>query len=239
MIRHPLRALTFDLDGTLWSVDDVLALAEQRLHDYLHETYPAVADAFEPERMRRLRRELAEAEPALARNATTLRRRVLWTAACDGGLGEPAAAELAERAFAVFLETRQAAVRPYPEVAPVLRRLARRWRLGVITNGNADVRRTAIAPYIDFVVRGVDLDIPKPEPEIFAYACRCAGAAPGEVLHVGDDPQGDVAGALGAGLQAALLCRDGALEAGEALPPGCLQLPDVAALERSLMHGLG
>ncbi len=231
MIRPPLRALTFDLDDTLWPVDDVLAAAEETLHDYLRSAYPAVAARFGPEDSRRLRRELAAGNPELTRNASTLRRATMREMAHRCGLAGRDAERFVERTFEVFLEARQAGVAPYPEVLPALARLAERFQIGIITNGNADIHRTELGPYVGFVVRGVDLDIPKPEPAIFTYACRCAGVAPGEVLHVGDDPHVDAAGALSAGLQAALLHR-GAPPDPPAEAPACLTVPDMAALSR-------
>jgi len=42
---------------------------------------------------------------------------------------------------------------------------------------------------------------------MFHEACRLAGAAPEEVLHIGDDPHLDVLGARRAGLQAAWIRR--------------------------------
>ncbi|ABM61055.1 HAD family hydrolase [Halorhodospira halophila] len=237
MIRPPLRALTFDLDDTLWSVDDVLAAAEQTLHDYLRDAYPVVAERFDPDTMRQLRRELAAARPELTRNATTLRRATMAEIARSCGIDGAAAERFVEQTFAVFLEARQSRVAPFPEVLPALRDLAGRFRIGVITNGNADVYRTELGPYVHFVVRGVDIDIPKPEPEIFALACEHAGAPPGEVLHVGDDPDSDAAGALAAGMQAALICRYGPPEPSHGVPD-CLMVPDMAALRRAILRSV-
>lgn len=238
MIRTPLRALTFDLDGTLWSVDDVLAAAEEAVYAYLQEAYPSVAARYPPEAMRALRRELAAADPELARNATRLRRETMRQAARRSALAPAEVEPFVERTFELFLEQRQARVAPYPEVPAALAELARRLRIGVITNGNADVYRTALAPYVDFVIRGVDLDIPKPEPGIFQAACRAAGAAPGEILHIGDDPEVDARGAQRAGMQAALLCRDPAALPEDGEGPDCLVVPDAAALQRAVVAAL-
>jgi putative hydrolase of the HAD superfamily len=200
------------------------------LHDYLHSEYPLVAERFALADMRDLRRRLAAERVELARNATKLRRAMLYRVALDCGFDEPQAARFTEISFAVFIEARQR-VNPYPEVPAAIRYLAQRFAIGVITNGNADVYRTELAPYIDFVVRGVDIDVPKPEPEIFQYACSTAGVPPAQVLHVGDDPWIDAAGALGAGMQAALLCRNGLPEEGEGLPE-CVMVPDLDSLNR-------
>jgi len=49
----------------------------------------------------------------------------------------------------------------------------------------------------------------KPEPGIFAAALELAHCAPEEVLHVGDTPEEDVAGARAAGIRALLIDRSG------------------------------
>jgi putative hydrolase of the HAD superfamily len=48
----------------------------------------------------------------------------------------------------------------------------------------------------------------KPEPAIFHAAATAAGAAPHEVLHVGDDASLDVLGALGCGMQTVWVNRE-------------------------------
>jgi putative hydrolase of the HAD superfamily len=45
----------------------------------------------------------------------------------------------------------------------------------------------------------------KPAPAIFTHAAAALGCAPGEILHVGDSIEHDIAGALAAGLHAAWL----------------------------------
>ncbi|MCG5547963.1 HAD family hydrolase [Halorhodospira halochloris] len=237
MIKSPLHAVTFDLDDTLWSVDDVLARAEQVLYEYLRCEYPLIAERFAIADMRELRRRLAADRADLARNATKLRRAMLYHVAQDCGLDESAAEQFTELCFAIFIEARQQ-VKPYEEVPEAISYLAQHLSIGVITNGNADVYRTELGPFIDFVVRGVDIDIPKPEPEIFHYACRQAGLTPEHVLHVGDDPWIDAAGALSAGMQAALICRDG-VPGGSATLPDCAIVPDLNALNRLIDRALG
>ncbi len=47
----------------------------------------------------------------------------------------------------------------------------------------------------------------KPAPQIFHAACARLGLPPDAVLHVGDDPELDVAGARAAGLRTAWINR--------------------------------
>jgi HAD superfamily hydrolase (TIGR01493 family) len=55
----------------------------------------------------------------------------------------------------------------------------------------------------------------KPRPEPFELALRHLGLRPGDVIHVGDSPASDIAGAAALGIDTAYLDR-----AGRPLPPG-------------------
>jgi putative hydrolase of the HAD superfamily len=54
------------------------------------------------------------------------------------------------------------------------------------------------------VVLSSAIGVRKPAPAFFAAICRQTGFQPGEILHVGDDPANDYAGAEAAGLRAVL-----------------------------------
>ncbi len=54
----------------------------------------------------------------------------------------------------------------------------------------------------------MDVGVAKPAPAIFEHAVARLDLAPHEVLHVGDDLETDVAGALRAGLAAVWINRD-------------------------------
>ncbi|MBW2528864.1 MAG: HAD-IA family hydrolase [Deltaproteobacteria bacterium] len=60
---------------------------------------------------------------------------------------------------------------------------------------------SAFDTVLDSALEGVR----KPDPEIFLRACRLLDVNPRDALYAGDIPEVDVQGALGAGLQAALI----------------------------------
>ncbi len=100
----------------------------------------------------------------------------------------------------------------YPEVPGVLARLGRAgYRLALISNWPCGLAgfcaELGLAPFFAHVLVSAELGCAKPEPGIFAEACRRLAAPPGRVLHVGDSLAEDVAGARGAGLQTLLLVR--------------------------------
>ena len=201
-----ITALTLDLDDTLWPVRPTLVAAEQVLAAWLRAHAPATAQGMPPAAMLALRAEVAAAHPQWAHDLSAIRLETIRRALARHG-DDPA---LAEVAFDVFFEARHA-VTLYDDVLPGLERLAARFRLVAVSNGNADVARIGLARFFAGSVSARLHGAAKPDPSIFEAACAAAGAAPHQVLHLGDDLDTDVAGALAAGLHAGWICRpDGA-----------------------------
>ena len=65
-----------------------------------------------------------------------------------------------------------------------------------------------LSPYLDFTITSADVGTSKPHPPIFLEALRRAQAEPQEAIHVGDQYDTDVKGALGVGIHPVLLDRD-------------------------------
>jgi REG-2-like HAD superfamily hydrolase len=62
---------------------------------------------------------------------------------------------------------------------------------------------------MDFVAASARIGFDKPHPGIFQWALERAGVGPGEVVHVGDHLDADVAGARAVGIDAVLIDRRG------------------------------
>jgi len=218
MARHPLsgvRAVTFDLDNTLWDMTQVIRHAEARLYAFLESQYPRVAERYSDDDLSAARADIAERRPELRHDVTALRRAALAAVAKDCGYD----ADLVERAFKVFLDARHE-VTLFEDTKPVLERLRRRYVLGTITNGNADVRRLDLGHYFDFMLSPMDVGAAKPDGIIFQAACHRAGFPVDEVAHVGDEPEADVWGAARYGMPAVWINR-------HASPwPSTLDIPD-------------
>lgn len=208
-MRHrtppPPKVVTLDLDDTLWPIEEVVAHAERRLHDWFAVRFPRVAARYQPTDLRRLRNEMEALHPELAGDMGALRHRSLEVALESVGDDADAAPE----AFGVFWAARHE-LALFDDVIPALHALHERGVLGAITNGNADLTLLGLAHHFDFVLAAASFGHAKPAPEIFHAACIRTGAEPHEVLHAGDDPELDVCGALDAGLRAAWVNRHGA-----------------------------
>ena len=121
--------------------------------------------------------------------------------------GESAA--LAAQAFAVFYSARQQ-VDLYADCADALVRLAARFPLLALTNGNADVNLVGIGHLFVGSVGAHTVGLPKPHKAIFDAAANALDCRHEEVLHVGDDALLDVVAALDAGMQTVWVNRQGA-----------------------------
>lgn len=203
MTREP-GAISFDLDDTLWSCEDVIGRAEETLHAWLASHYPRITDAHDQESMRQVRVRTAAARPDLQADLTRLRHETLVAHAHEAGY-DPA---LADAAIEVFLAERHR-VELYPEVPPVIEALRARYTLVALTNGNADVDRAGVGHWFDLSVAAADVGAPKPDPAMFRHVCERLGIRAGDLVHVGDDPLRDVHAARAFGARAIWVNRGG------------------------------
>jgi putative hydrolase of the HAD superfamily len=215
--------ITLDLDDTLWPIAPAIAAADQALLGWLAEYCPAAAAEWPLARMHALRDEVWLSQPDLGHDFTRLRLLTIERMLAPHGLGPTAV----EAAFEAFYAARNR-VELYPEVAAVLERLARRFPLLALSNGNACLRRIGIDHLFSGAVHAREVGVAKPQPAIFQHACERAGIDPASVLHVGDHPLQDVQGALDAGLQAAWIDRG--LHSWPDRPQGVRRFTDLSTL---------
>lgn len=225
-MNEPLRALSLDLDNTLWDTPPVLVRAEEALRAWLSVHCPGIAGRFDSAAFARLRQEVAGELPSRAHDLSYLRTEALRRAARAAGYAEA----VAERAFAVFLAARNEVV-PYAEVPAALARLAGRLPLYALSNGNACVWRAGLGRHFTAAIDAAGAGAAKPDRRIFERLLEVAGAPAAQILHVGDDARADVAGARAAGLRSAWINRDGAPWPAE-LPRADYEITDLDALER-------
>ena len=231
-MMSPLRqvtAITLDLDDTLWPVRPTLVAAEKVLAEWLRTHAPATAQGTPPAAMLALRAEVATEHPHWSHDLSAIRLETIRRALRRHG-DDPALAELA---FDVFFEARHA-VTLYDDVLPGLERLASRYRLVAVSNGNADVHRIGLERFFSGSVSARLHGVAKPDPSIFQAACAAAGAAPNQVLHLGDDLEADVAGALAAGLHAGWICRPDGAHASAEPRSGAHRFADLLAVATAL-----
>lgn len=208
-----VRAICIDLDDTLWPIEPVIRVAEERLHDWLDSNCPSVTEGYSIEELRALRTSVAEARPERAHDYTWMRRHILQRVLREYAYGD----EYLDAAFAVFFEARNE-VTLFDDVLPGLAELGARYPLACISNGNADVCRIGLDEHFLFCLSAREVGQAKPHPAMFEEACRRFELEPREVLHVGDHPVQDIDGAGDAGLRTVWVNRNGITFSGKRAP---------------------
>ena len=222
-----IKAISFDLDDTLWPIWPTIERAEQALHDWLGSYAPMAAALFaNPGAVREIRDELGAARPDLKNDLSALRREAIRVALERAGENPL----LAEPAFEVFFAERQR-VTLYDDARGALDFLSARFPLVSVSNGNADLERVGLAGYFQAAISAREFGVGKPDPRIFHAAAGALDLTPQDVLHVGDDATLDALGALNAGMQTAWLNRSDHLWPHAATPHVTLaSLDDLCAL---------
>jgi HAD superfamily hydrolase (TIGR01509 family) len=189
-----LRLITFDLDNTLWPVEEVIRRAEKQCGLWIADEHPEAAAVLTTEGTRAFLKELVSENPRYLDNLTALRIDAMTRGFQAAGYPKREAQQAARAAFDVFHEARNEVVF-FPGALEILEKLAGSYELGALSNGNADLERIGIGDLFSFHHSAESVGRRKPAPDMFEAALRSAGAAPERALHVGDHPREDVAAA--------------------------------------------
>lgn len=198
-----VRAISLDLDDTLWPIWPTIERAERALLQWLGAHAPMTAALFaSPSALREIRDHMAANRPDLRHDLSAVRRESIRLALYRAG----EAPLLADEAFEVFFAERQR-VQLYDDALPALERLLARYPMVALSNGNADVNRVGLGRFFRAAISAREFGVGKPDARIFVAAAGAVEVQPWQVLHVGDDATLDVLGALNAGMQAVWVNR--------------------------------
>src|SRR4051812_10627338 len=111
-----IRAISIDLDDTLWPIWPTIERAERMLHRWLVENAPMAAALFSsPSALREIRNYMADHRPDLKNDLSAVRRESIRLALYRAGENPL----LAEQAFEVFFAERQN-VKMFDDALPAL-----------------------------------------------------------------------------------------------------------------------
>ena len=225
-----IKVISFDLDGTLWNFESAMV---QGL-----ETVLGVIRGRDPIAGSRLTvRGLIDTRDVVARefSGDFIDLELIRLESFRRSLGDIGRANdsLAEEVFNVYVSARFRCMEPYDDVVPVIQSLRSTYTIGAISNGNSYPDRLGLSHLFDFEVMAELVGYSKPDPRIFHAALREAGCEAGELLHIGDDIEADVRGAVRAGANALLIDRNGPQQA---LPPEVRTITNLNQLA-GLLHG--
>jgi FMN hydrolase / 5-amino-6-(5-phospho-D-ribitylamino)uracil phosphatase len=198
-----IKAISFDLDDTLWPILPIIERAEKALHEWLATHAPMAAALFSsPSALREIRDHVATTRPELKNDLSSVRRESIRLALYRAGENPL----LAEQAFDAFFAERHR-VTLFEDARPCLEFLSARLPLVSVSNGNADLERVGLSQFFRASISAREFGAGKPDPRIFHAAAGALELTPHDVLHVGDDATLDALGALNAGMQAAWVNR--------------------------------
>lgn len=206
----PFRAISFDLDDTLYSNHPIMLAADKKMTAYFKKTLSnyvvdkQLHDAFNFRFWLPFRQQVIAQSPELKHDIGLLRQQSYYVGALSLGLTESEAKLFADSALAYFTEQRSNFTLPQ-QTHDFLTYLKSRVPLVAITNGNVDTDKIGIAQYFSHHFHASTDNKLKPDRDMFNKTCLALNIAPEQLLHVGDCGKNDVFGAINAGCQTAWL----------------------------------
>lgn len=195
-----IKCITFDLDDTLWAVDPVVHQANVTLMQWLQDNAPLFTDRYALDDLAALRKQALQLKPEISHSVTLIRRQVLELGLRQAGYSDAQIPPLVDAAFDVFLDARQQ-ISFFEHAVSMLDALRDQgYRMGALSNGNADIHRTGLAGHFDFQFNADGVGTEKPHPLMFEKMLAHTGLAANQVIHIGDNPVADIQGAHNAGV---------------------------------------
>ena len=125
--------------------------------------------------------------------------------------------ELAHEMGTEFLRLTNKYFRLLPDAEKVVKYLASKYPLTIISNGFKEVQyykfeHSGLAPYFTHTIISEEVGINKPQPEIFRIAIERNGITADEAVMIGDSYTSDIAGAKAAGIDQVWITNEGVKE---------------------------
>ena len=203
--KMPYKAIFLDWDDTIgdWATAEHKALRDIYAHYQLDRLYPTFDDylnAYKPYNLelwgRYGRGEVTKEWLHLER----FLKPIEGLQVTGDGLRE-----MAHEMGAEFLRLTNKYFRLLPDAEMVVKYLAGKYPLTIISNGFKEVQyykfaHSGLAPYFTHTLISEEVGINKPQPEIFEIALQRNGITAGETVMIGDSYSSDIAGAKAAGI---------------------------------------
>jgi putative hydrolase of the HAD superfamily len=200
-VNNHIKAVLFDVDDTLFD----RVLAQKVVCERIMQQIPGVFSDLPPERIL----------------DAFLESDRIYTEMFNAGAASEGSRDKRSRLFLQLLGLDESHtttiselyVRDYPTVKasvngaiPVVRKLSRKFKIGVVSNGFTDVQyikleTMGLRDLFACIVLSEEFGIRKPDSRIFHYAASLLQVLPSECLYVGDSYIHDVIGAKAAGMQ--------------------------------------
>lgn len=200
---QPIKAISFDLDDTLYSNGPIMKVTGQAMIDFFSERLETQQlcdiNFWQPFKQQAL----AE-QPELIHDVGLVREKTYFLGATAMGLNAQQAQLLTDDAMACFNHHRSNFTVPSKSIA-LLAKLAEKFPLISISNGNVDTKNIGIDHFFTHIYHANLANKHKPHATMFNRCSQAMNLAPHHILHVGDCGIADIQGAMLAGFQSAWL----------------------------------
>ncbi|MCU4675095.1 HAD-IA family hydrolase [Catenovulum sp. 2E275] len=209
-----IRAISFDLDDTLYDNVPIINKAESSLLAYLNSKYSAYLN-LDAEVWQQKKADFIAKNQLIAHDVSLLRKRFLADLLTNSGVG--GANSKALQAYEYFHQHRNNFM-VSQNCIDILLELKKHIPLIAITNGNAEPELIGLGGIFDYVIRPQDELLMKPDQGIFLKACELLNLPAQNIAHVGDSHITDVKGAVHSKMIAGWFNPHGELLQGQTLP---------------------
>ena len=195
------KLITFDLDDTFWDIAPVIIKAEKDTRAWLQKTVGEIEWGSMSDFMG-IREDLIKVMPSLEWDIGLLRKEIYKQKLKNIVPNESERNELINTAYSMFLEKRHEVIF-YDGVCDTIEKLSKKYHLGILTNGNADIFKYDIGKFFDFSISSFDVQDNKPnKPHFESAKNKYENISYEEIIHIGDHQINDVYGAYQLGMKA-------------------------------------
>ena len=195
------KLITFDLDDTFWDIAPVIIKAEKDTRAWLRKTVGEIEWGSMSDFMG-IREDLIKVMPSLEWDIGLLRKEIYKQKLENIVPNESERNELINTAYSMFLEKRHEVIF-YDGVYDAIEKLSKKYYLGILTNGNADIFKYDIGRFFEFSISSFDVQDNKPnKPHFESAKNKYENISYEEIIHIGDHQINDVYGAYQLGMKA-------------------------------------
>tara|TARA_B100001093_G_C26726921_1_gene970383 strand:- start:181 stop:891 length:711 start_codon:yes stop_codon:yes gene_type:complete len=196
-----IKIITFDLDDTFWDIESVIFKAEYETRNWIEKKINKKIEWGDLEDFLSYRKELIFKNPNLEWDISSLRKEIYRYKLSPILDKKHECEEIVTKAYDFFIDKRHD-ISFYDGVLECLEKLNKEYILGVLTNGNANIKKLNIDNFFKFHISSFDVKSNKPESGHFLRIFELnAGVKKEEVLHIGDHQKNDMLGAYELGIK--------------------------------------
>ena len=197
-MKEKIKLITFDLDDTLWDNRPTIINAEVFTRKWIEDKV-GVINWGDFNDFLSLRDDLIKKDKSIAWDISKLRKEI-FKIKLSHIKPEAFKNEIVDKAFKIFLSKRHE-VSFFDGVEESIKELSKRFTLGVLTNGNADIYKFDIGKYFKFSISSLEAKESKPNRAHFELALNKMDAISFDnMLHIGDHQVNDIYAAYALGI---------------------------------------